>query len=454
MGVIKNNGQYDFGNGVTVSGNYASNGYNAVIVKYNSAGLAQWANSTTTAPHESKFNNVVLDSSGNILATGGIKNNGQYDFGNSVTVSGNYATGYNSVILKYNSAGVAQWAESTTTAPAASEFNDLTLDNSSNIYAVGYINGNGEYNFGNGVTVSGNSAVQNTAVVKFNSAGVAQWAKSTVSAPADSLSELQDVVLNPSGGIYTVGSNGINGEFDFGNSVTANGASEAGNVLIISYNAEGTSQWAKSTPTAPQFEVSIFYGVTVSCSGSIYAVGQIDNTDPYSFGSAEATVSGANAGNNAVIVQYVGDAPDSCPISSPSFSSASTFENLPGDDRPVNLDEGGVVTEPVYTIEVKPSGRGIVKVEFYIDDNLICTDQEPDSQGVYSCDWDTTEYHSAVRIIAYYNNGRTITLTRNVEVQSAMDQVSVLPETGADQFNFLLLIFNLNFYRNLNLIQS
>ena len=127
------------------------------------------------------------------------------------------------------------------------------------------------------------------------------------------------------------------------------------------------------------------------------------------------------------------------PAATPAPASSNNFTTLPDDNRPVNLDEGGVISDPVYTIEVKPSSKGILKVEFFVDDNLICTDTSADANGVYSCDWDTTKYHSSIKIIAYYLNGQKITLTRNVEVEVASDQVSdqisILPETGASQFD-------------------
>jgi len=419
VGYIKFNGQYNFGNGVTATGNYAS-GLNAVVVKYNSEGLTQWATSTTTAPNASAFNNVARDPSGNIYAAGSIKNNGQYNFGNSVTVSGNYATSYNVLIVKYDSSGLAQWAKSTTTAPGESKFNDIVFDASGNFYAAGYITGSSEYNFGNSITVTGNSAGRNTLMVKYNTSGDAQWGKSTVSAPTDSWSEIMGVSRNSSDGIYAVGYNSDNGMYDFGNSVTVAGASEFGNVLIIKYNSDGSALWAKSTVTAPDLEISLFNGVEVNPFDGVYAAGKIDGTDPYSFGpDGGTTVSGAYSGDNAVIVKYAGQ------------TTSPQLLNLPGTASIVNLTDGEVINSTIFTILIKPeSDNGIAKVEFYVDDVLICTDTTADANGVYSCDWNTTLYHSNVKIIAYDTLGQTTTILRTVITASE------LPETGAGRFDF------------------
>jgi len=130
-------------------------------------------------------------------------------------------------------------------------------------------------------------------------------------------------------------------------------------------------------------------------------------------------------------------------------STLSLFLNLPNEKRPVNLDEEQTITAPSYTIQVKPMSKGLTKVEFYVDNNLICTNNNPDSNGVFSCDWDTTKYHSTIKIIAYYTSGKTATLTRNVAVsgvETNLENMTILPETGADLFEHFY-----EFFRHFNL---
>ncbi len=53
----------------------------------------------------------------------------------------------------------------------------ITVDSSGSVYAAGHMNANGTtVSFGNGVSVTGVGS-PDFLVVKFNSAGVAQWAK-------------------------------------------------------------------------------------------------------------------------------------------------------------------------------------------------------------------------------------------------------------------------------------
>ena len=137
-----------------------------------SPGDALWARSTVVAPYTSTFYDMTTDVVGNVYAVGSIGGNGEYNFGNGVTVSGNN-TGNNVVIVKYNPFGEVQWAKSTVVAPDGSTFDGVVSDAVGNVYAVGTIYDNGEYNFGNGVTVAGNNTDGNTVIVKYNSSGEA-----------------------------------------------------------------------------------------------------------------------------------------------------------------------------------------------------------------------------------------------------------------------------------------
>jgi hypothetical protein len=166
VGYSYGTGTYGFGNSVTATG--ASSGCNTVIVKYNSSGAAQWASTLTSGPSAAYtyFFGATSDSSGNIYAVGDIKGTGTYGFGNSVTATG-ASSGYNTVIVKYNSSGAAQWVGTLTSGSSDAFFNGVTSDSSGNLYAVGAISGTGTYGFGNSVTATGASSSYNTLIVKY-----------------------------------------------------------------------------------------------------------------------------------------------------------------------------------------------------------------------------------------------------------------------------------------------
>jgi len=121
--------------------------------------------------------------------------------------------------------------------------------------------------------------------------------------------------------------------------------------------------------------------------------------------------------------------------------SSLSFAKLPGTDTTINITDGQTITSNPFTIQVHPTDKnGIDKVEFFVDNNLICTATEPNTDGVYSCDWDTSEYHSDVKVIAYNKAGKTESISRSATVQltstatatNITNKLTELPETGAD----------------------
>lgn len=123
-----------------------------------------------------------------------------------------------------------------------------------------------------------------------------------------------------------------------------------------------------------------------------------------------------------------------------------TFVTLPGSTIPINLTEGQTITTNPYIIKVKPNDdNGIQRVEFYIDGTLICTATTPDAGGVYSCSWDTSKYHSDIRVIAYDNSGNpSIALTRSTVVDPSL---YILPRTGMNIFDYIKYIVRAIFGR-------
>ncbi len=103
-------GNYTFDPGVIATGTYS--GSNAVLVKYGTNGAAQWAQ-TVAGSNVSSFSGVSVASDGSVYAAGSIYGTGTYTFGTGVTATGP-SNGYNLVLVKYSSSGVAQWARTVT----------------------------------------------------------------------------------------------------------------------------------------------------------------------------------------------------------------------------------------------------------------------------------------------------------------------------------------------------
>jgi hypothetical protein len=136
--------------------NTDGNGLNVALVKYDSSGSAQWAQTVAVGADFSNFLSVAADTNGDIFAAGYVDGNGAYDFGRNVTAKGT-SENSNSLLVKYNSAGTPQWVQTTAAGSTGSTFWDIACYGSGDIYAVGYINGIDNYSFGSTAVVAGSS---------------------------------------------------------------------------------------------------------------------------------------------------------------------------------------------------------------------------------------------------------------------------------------------------------
>jgi hypothetical protein len=160
---------FDFGNGVTATGSLAPGAFTGLVgpqypllVKYDSGGTAIWARTATNAGPASYFFSVALDSSDNILAAGTLFGAGDYDFGNGVVAEALADHAEESVLVKYDSVGAAEWARVSLGEPSSSlggsgdvTISAVAVSPKDDFYMAGGIGG--PVSFGNGVTSTGES---------------------------------------------------------------------------------------------------------------------------------------------------------------------------------------------------------------------------------------------------------------------------------------------------------
>ncbi len=184
----------------------ASSNYNAVTIKYDAGGTQQWA--TTYNGSGNGYDegyDVMADNNGNVYMTGG-------------AVTGN-STDY--LTIKYNSAGVQQWASLYNNAGVnVDEAYAMDMDASGNVYVTGYSWGGGANDF-------------DVATIKYNNSGAQQWVR-RYNGPGSKFDSGQDIKVAPSGDIYVCG---------YARAVVGITNYES---LLIKINAAGTFQWAQT----------------------------------------------------------------------------------------------------------------------------------------------------------------------------------------------------------------
>ena len=164
---------FTYGPGVSPTG--TSPGDNPVVVKYDSSGTALWARTITAGDNNAGFNSVAVDGGGNVYAAGTQAGSGTYTYGPGVSATGTTSSGptsgYNPVLVKYDSLGTALWAQTITASNADNYpyamFYAVAVGSDGSVYAAGIQGEAWNYTYGPGVSIAGTSPVMNPVLVKY-----------------------------------------------------------------------------------------------------------------------------------------------------------------------------------------------------------------------------------------------------------------------------------------------
>lgn len=194
---------------------------------------------------------VIQDDSGYVYVVG--RFNTVINIDNITLTTATVAT----YIAKFDSTGNAIWATSFDNNSGFNFNYNIAVDDSGNVYCTGGSQtGVGAINFGNGVIATPNSNTNNpfyqTFLVKFNSSGVAQWAK-MFSSSVNISNVDRPVVCDDAGNIYVAGT--YSEIFKVNNSTILNLANSEGGFLL-KFNSAGVLQWSRTITT--DFWVSVF----------------------------------------------------------------------------------------------------------------------------------------------------------------------------------------------------
>jgi hypothetical protein len=196
--------------------------YNAVVVKYaGTDGTPLLAQGIISATVATRLRGVALDGQGNVYAAGYQRGGSEVNYGNNVKSTATYS-GYNAMIVKYDSALNAQWAMPVAAASADSEFYGIAVDGAGLIYAAGYQTGTGSFTYDlGGASAKGDWTGNNAVVVQYDSAGTALWARAATGGGA--ISHFNGIAADSGGNVTTAGYQNGTGTFKYGPGITAQG---------------------------------------------------------------------------------------------------------------------------------------------------------------------------------------------------------------------------------------
>jgi uncharacterized delta-60 repeat protein len=221
-------------NAYVVGTSFATNGtYDIVTVMYTSSGVQQWVASYNGPGNDNDAAAAIaVDASGNVYVTGRAKTTNNLE---------------DIVTIKYNSAGVQQWAM-TYNGPGNNidEGFDIAVDASGNVYVTGY--------------VTDANIFTDMMTIKYNSAGVQQWA-TPFNGTGNGNDRGHALILDGLGNLYVCGK---------GNETTSSTLSD---IVTIKYNcSNGAQVWSRSYDGGNDND----YGraITMDNAGNIIVTGQ------------------------------------------------------------------------------------------------------------------------------------------------------------------------------------
>ncbi len=304
----------DGGGNVYVAGGStgSGSGKDFTVVKYDAAGTVLWTgryNGPGNLDDDAYL--VKVDNSGNVYVSG------------SSTGSG---TGLDYCVVKYNSAGVQQWAARYNgPGSGTDEVYSLQVDNSGNVYITGYSNGG--------------ASGDDVCTIKYNSTGAEQWVKRyngtannddygnsiqidnagnsyVTCAVTNAASDLDYMTmkLDPSGN--TLWSTFYNGSGNAADFPSSNAIDAAGNIYVtgyitgsgtesdyctIKYNNSGVQQWAAIYDGPDGWDEA--WNVILDNAGNVYVTGNSAGTGT---GDDYCTIKYNNSGAEQWVARYTG----------------------------------------------------------------------------------------------------------------------------------------------------
>lgn len=185
---------------VTGSSQAGVGGYkDFATVKYNSAGVQQWAE-RYSGMGNSIPTDIVVDGAGNVYVTGGSESTG---------------TGYDFLTVKYNSAGVLQWHDRYNGPGSGADWaTAICLDSLGNVAVCGY--------------VAGVSSSNDWTTIGYAPDGGRRFLTPRSSSGGNP-DEANDIICDPQGNYYVAGRLWFPGNVD--------------DAAVIKYNSLGVEQW-------------------------------------------------------------------------------------------------------------------------------------------------------------------------------------------------------------------
>ncbi len=265
---------------------YGGNVRDGFLVKFNANGQRQWGTYLGGSGND-VCQDVAVDINGNAYMTG--ETSSTSGISSSGTHQSNFGGGsYDPFLVKFNTAGVRQWG--TYCGGTGEELgNNVTVDNSGNIYLLGYAQGNSSGISTPGAFQEASGGLSDASIQKFNTEGIKQWGTYF----GGSANEYGfGICLDQNNNLYISGITGST------NNISSPGAHQntyGGGVsdgFLAKFSSSGARQWSTYYGGADRDET---LNLSPDGSGNIYLTGLTSSTSGISTsGNYQSDFGGGN----------------------------------------------------------------------------------------------------------------------------------------------------------------
>ncbi|MES2590943.1 MAG: ELWxxDGT repeat protein [Bacteroidota bacterium] len=340
-GIFYNTVDFDPGSGVN---NITSTGQaDFYIAKLDASGNLLWVKTVGGTNNEYGYS-IATDAAGGVFLTGvffGLTTD--FDPGAGVFNLTSTNTSGNIFILKLDSSGNWVWAKSF----GASGYDlglSIAIDASSNVYTTGWYENTVDFDPGSGVFNLTSNGSLDVFISKLDASGNFVWAKSIGGSSSD---QGADIVIDPSGDVYTIGGfTDLNADFDPGSSIVSLSAAGGSDIFVSKLDDAGNFLWAKAL-SGTGFENAS--GVATDISGNIYLTGSFEQTVDFDPNAGVVNINAIGVSDIFLLKM------SSCTTTQPGPISGNNSVN-PGDSETYSVASVTGATSYIWTLPSVWSG--------------------------------------------------------------------------------------------------
>ncbi len=276
-----------------IIGSMTSNGQlDVALIQFTSAGAYTSSMVLGSAAGSERPTQLKIDASGNIYLAGVFFNTVDFDPSggtSNLTESAPQGSG-DAFIAKYTAAGALSWAGSI--RGVNSEFvNDLDIDGSGNLYAVGSFSGFENFDLLGGTQTLTSTGLKDIFIAKYNASTGAFISVNKIGGTGDD--EANGIHVLSSGDFYVTGSfSGSGIDFDPSAGTTSLTSAGATDAFLAKYNSSIANTWALNIGSA---NGDIGYAVNLSSDGKIIWAGSFTGAIDVEPGAGVTTLTSVGA---------------------------------------------------------------------------------------------------------------------------------------------------------------